>query len=218
MKNNHFVPALKYSWLTRFYDPVIALSTREKVFRKRLLEQAKIHPGGRILDLGCGTGTFVIMLKRSYPTAKVSGLDGDPDILIQAGNKISTAGLDVALDESMSYSTPYSEGEFSTVFSSLFFHHLTSVDKMRTIREVYRVLEPGGFFHVCDWGRPSNPVLRLLALFVQLLDGFEETRDNIKGRLPALIKQAGFEGVNQLGRLNTVFGTLDFISAKKPMS
>lgn len=217
MKENHYVSALKYSWLTRFYDPIVALSTREKVFRRRLLEQAEIHPGDRILDLGCGTGTFAVMLKAHYPNAKVTGLDGDPDILIQAENKISTAGLDVALDQSMSYSTPYSEGEFNIVFSSLFFHHLTSVDKVRTIGEVYRVLEPGGFFHVCDWGRPSNPVSRVMSLCVQLLDGLEVTRDNIEGRLPSFIKGAGFEELSSLGHLETVLGTLDFISAKKPM-
>ena len=218
MKNNHFVPALKYSWLTRFYDPVVAMSTREKVFRGRLLEQAEINPGDRILDLGCGTGTFAVMLKARYPTASVTGLDGDPDILIQAGNKISATGVDVALDESMSYSTPYSGGEFNTVFSSLFFHHLKSVDKVRTIREVYRVLEPGGSFHVCDWGRPSNSVSRVMFLCVQLLDGLEVTRDNIEGRLPSFIKGAGFEEVSQLGHLETVLGTLDFISARKPMN
>ena len=216
LKNIHYVPALKYSWLTRFYDPVVALSTREKVFRAKLLAQAEIHPGDRILDLGCGTGTFAIMLKTRHPAARVTGLDGDPDILIQAQKKKLSAGVDITFDQSMSYSTPYSEGEFDTVFSSLFFHHLKSVDKLRTIREVYRVLEPGGFFHVCDWGRPSNWVSRVMFLCVQLLDGLEVTRDNIEGRLPSFIKEVGFEEVNQLGRVETVMGTLDFISAKKP--
>ena len=217
MKNNHFVPALKYSWLTRFYDPVVALSTRENVFRGRLLEQAEIHPNDRILDLGCGTGTFAVLLKILHPAATVIGLDCDSEILIQAQKKKLSAGVDITFDESMSYSTPYSEGEFDTVFSSLFFHHLKSVDKMRTIREVYRVLEPGGFFHVCDWGRPTNSVSRVMSLCVQLLDGLEVTRDNIEGRLPSFIKAAGFEEVSQLGHLETVLGTLDFISARKPM-
>jgi ubiquinone/menaquinone biosynthesis C-methylase UbiE len=213
--NNHYVPALKHSWLTRFYDPVVALSSREKVFREQLLAQAEINPGDRVLDLGCGTGSFAILLKTRYPTASVTGLDCDPDILIQAKKKTVTAGVDITFDESMSYSTPYTEGEFDTVFSSLFFHHLKSVEKVRTIKEVYRVLKPGGFFHVCDWGRPSNPVSRVMSLCVQLLDGLEVTRDNIEGRLPSFIKGAGFEEVNQLGRLETVLGTLHFISARK---
>jgi len=215
-ENNHYIPALKHPWLTRFYDPVVALSTREKVFRAKLLAQAEINPGDRVLDLGCGTGTFAIMLKTRYPTARVTGLDCDPDILTQAQKKKLSAGVDITFDESMSYTTPYSESEFDTVFSSLFFHHLKSVEKLRTIREVYRVLEPGGFFHVCDWGRPSNSVSRVMSLCVQLLDGLEVTRDNIEGRLPSLIKGVGFEEVNQLGRVETVLGTLHFISAKKP--
>ena len=172
--------------------------------------------GKTILDLGCGTGTFAIMLKTRHPTARVTGLDCDPDILIQAQKKKLSAGVDITFDESMSYTTPYSEATFDTVFSSLFFHHLKSVEKLRTFREVYRVLEPGGFFHVCDWGRPSNSVSRAMSLCVQLLDGLEVTRDNIEGRLPSFIKGVGFEEVNQLGRVETILGTLHFISAKKP--
>ena len=101
-EKKHYVPALKYSWLTRFYDPVVALTTREKVFRANLLAQAEINPGDRVLDLGCGSGTFAIMLKIRHPTARVTGLDCDPAILIQAQKKKLSAGVDITFDESMS--------------------------------------------------------------------------------------------------------------------
>lgn len=218
MKQAHYVPALKYSWLTRFYDPVVALTTREKKFRVRLIEQAGIRPGERILDLGCGTGTFLVMLKSRYPAVELTGLDGDPTILSQAGKKISAAGMNIRLDESMSYSTPYPDGEFDTVFSSLFFHHLNSVEKIRTIREAYRVLKPGGAFHVCDWGRPSNPLSRMMFLGVRFLDGFEVTRDNVKGWLPSFIKGVGFEQHGESNHIETMLGTLDIISVKKPVN
>ncbi len=80
-----------------------------------------------------------------------------------------------------------------------------------------RTLEPGSYFHVCDWGRPSNSVSRVMSLCVQFIDGLEVTRDNIEGRLPSLIKGAGFDDVSLLGRVETILGTLDFISAKKTM-
>lgn len=213
----HYIPALKYSWLTRFYDPVVAFSTREKVFRETLLEQAKIKPDDRILDLGCGTGTFAVLTKTRYPEASVRGLDGDPDILVRAREKVMAACVSVDFDESMSFSTPYSDNEFDTVFSSLFFHHLKSEDKLRTIKEVFRVLRPGGEFHVCDWGRPSNPFSKIAFMGVRLLDGFEVTRDNYEGRLPALINGVGFEGLDEHGHVETMLGTLDFLSAMKPL-
>jgi len=218
VKKHHYVPALKFSWLTHFYDPVVALTTREKVFRKILLEQAKIRAGDRILDLGCGTGTFTVMVKNRYPTASVTGIDGDPDILVMARRKTKAAGIDVALDEGMSFSMPYPKNEFDTVFSSLFFHHLKSEEKVRTMKEVYRVLKPGGKFHVCDWGHPSNSFSKVMSLFVQLLDGFEVTRDNMEGLLPSYIESAGFVELGELSHVETNFGTLDFMSAKKPMN
>jgi len=218
MKKNHYVPALKFSWLTRFYDPVVALATREKVFRENLLERAEIRAGDRILDLGCGTGTFTVMVKSRYPTARVTGLDGDPNILDLARRKTKAARVDVVLDEGMSDSMPYSTDEFDTVFSSLFFHHLRPEEKLRTMKEVYRVLKPGGVFHVCDWGPPSNLFSRVMSLSVRLLDGFEVTRDNFEGRLPAYIERVGFMGLSELGHVETNIGTLDFISANKPMN
>ena len=217
-KNKHYVPALKFSWLTRFYDPVIALATREKVFRANLLEQAEIRSGDRVLDLGCGTATFVIMVKSRYPAARVTGLDGDPDILGLARTKTKAAAVDVALDEGMSNSMPYSADEFDTVFSSLFFHHLRPEEKLRTMKEVFRVLKPGGKFHVCDWGRPSNLYTKTMFLLVQLLDGFDVTRDNMEGRLPSYFESAGFEAFSALGHVDTNLGTLDFMSARKPVS
>ena len=213
---NHYVPALKYSWLTRFYDPIVAMTTREQVFRKSLLEQARVKPGSQILDLGCGTGTFAVMLKNRYPDTKVTGLDCDPDILFLAQKKAMTAGVDILFDESLSYSTPYAEGAFDSVFSSLFFHHLGSVEKLRTIWEVFRVLKPGGQFHVCDWGRPSSLISKIMFTGVRFLDGFEVTRDNVEGRLPSFISKVGFVGLHDLSHIETMLGTLDLFSAKKP--
>lgn len=54
----HYVPALRFHWLTRFYDPLIRVTLREDRFKALLVEQAVPQPGDRILDLGCGTGTL----------------------------------------------------------------------------------------------------------------------------------------------------------------
>jgi len=82
-KNEHktYVPALRFRWLTRHYDRVVGWTTRENVFRRKLLGQAGVGEGDSILDLGCGTGTLAAMLKSGCPAADVQGLDGDPEVL-----------------------------------------------------------------------------------------------------------------------------------------
>jgi SAM-dependent methyltransferase len=82
-----YIPALRFRWLTAVYDPVVALTTRERTFKHRLLSQAQIEPGMRVLDLGCGTGTLAVWLKQRTPAAEVVGLDADPAVLALARRK-----------------------------------------------------------------------------------------------------------------------------------
>src|SRR3712207_3623938 len=92
-----YVPALGIDRLTRLYDPIVRVTTRERTFKRRLLDQAAIVPGDRVLDLGCGTGTLALWAKRREPRAEVTGVDGDPAILEQARAKIAHEGADVRL-------------------------------------------------------------------------------------------------------------------------
>jgi len=87
------------------------------------------------------------------------------------------------------------------------------VNKQRTLAEVRRVLSANGRFLVCDWGKPANPAFRLTFCLVQILDGFEVTRDNALGRLPGFISDAGFKDVTVVDRVSTMLGTLDLITA-----
>lgn len=211
----NYVSALRFRGLTRFYDPVVAVTTREAIFRRRLLDQANLQAGQRVLDLACGSGTMAALIKRLYPGVSVAGLDGDPAILTLARAKAQGANLDIRFDEGLSNVLPYPAAEFDVVFSSLFFHHLDSDGKARTLQEVMRVLRPGGTLHVCDWGRPSNFALQVSFNLVRMLDGFAVTQGNAQGRLPQMMKEAGFADVAVTSTLNTVLGTLDFIVAGK---
>lgn len=209
------VPALRFHWLTRLYDPIVAVTTRESVFRRRLLAQASLQPGDRVLGLGCGSGTMALLIRHRHPAVEVAGLDGDPEILARARAKARHAGADIRFDEGLSWCMPYADMAFDAVFSSLFFHHLHTDDKKRTLREVLRVLRPGGALHICDWGRPANPLLRLSFNLVRLLDGFEVTAENASGLLPQIVRQAGFTRVEVMGTLPTISGVLEFIAAEK---
>lgn len=86
-----YIPALRYDWLTPFYDPLLQFMFREKTFKRQLIRQADLRPGQRVLDLGCGTATLTILIKQMHPDAEVVGLDGDEKALAMARGKIDGA-------------------------------------------------------------------------------------------------------------------------------
>ncbi|HEX8998523.1 MAG TPA: class I SAM-dependent methyltransferase [Blastocatellia bacterium] len=215
-KDEHYIPALSYDRLTFLYDPVVRLTTREAAFKAALLSQAQIQPGQRVLDLACGTATLTIAIKQAHPQATVIGIDGDPAILRRARGKAKQAGVEMQLDEGLSYELPYTDESFDHVLSSLFFHHLTRENKLRTLTEVRRVLKPGGEFHVADWGAPQNGLMKLASQGIVLLDG-ATTKDNFAGQLPVFIRRSGFEAVEETQHFNSLFGTIRLHKAHKPL-
>jgi len=214
--HNNYIPALRYEWLTGFYDTVMDKMMRETTFKQALVRQAWVVKGHRVLDLGCGTATLTLLIKQAHPEAEVTGLDGDPKALEIARNKVAKSGLKITLEEGMAFKLPYPDNSFDRVFSGLLFHHLTREDKVRTLKEVYRVLVPGGELHVADWGKASNTLMRLAFLLVQLLDGFKTTTDNVNGLLPDFFSQAGLQDAQQTARYATMFGTMALHKVRKP--
>ena len=215
-KRADYISALSYRWLTRLYDPVVHWTTREMTFKRRLLLQAGITAGHSVLDLGCGTGTLALLVKSAHPAANVVGIDADPEVLEIARAKAALAGLEINLDRGLTYALPYPDSTFNRVLSSLVFHHLSRTDKERTLREVLRVLKPGGEFHLADWGFPQNRLMRWVFFLVQLLDGFTTTGDNVAGLLPILLKRSGLVAATQTASYNTLFGTIRLYMGRKP--
>ncbi|MGH8629956.1 MAG: methyltransferase domain-containing protein [Burkholderiales bacterium] len=216
MSTERYVPALAYSWLTPAYDAVVRYTTRERLFKAALLGQAGLVNGQRVLDLACGTGTLTVAAKQQVPGAEIVGLDGDPAILARARAKAEHAGTAIRFDQALSYEMPYADASFDRVLSSLFFHHLSAEGKRRTFTEIHRVLKPGGELHVADWGQAANPLMRLAFLGIQLLDGFTNTADNVRGRLPEFMREAGFPEVREIRRFTTMWGTLSLYRARRP--
>src|SRR3954471_8458219 len=106
-RRQQFVPALRFDALTRLYDPVVAITSRERGFKRRLLEHARIKDGEAVLDVACGTGTLAIEIKKERPKAKVSALDGDRSILTRARAKAKAAGVKVNFQHGTSNELPY---------------------------------------------------------------------------------------------------------------
>jgi ubiquinone/menaquinone biosynthesis C-methylase UbiE len=210
-----YIPALRFRPLTAWYDFIIRSTIRESTFKSRLIEETKLQPGNRALDLGCGTGTLTLLLKSRYPQVEVLGIDPDPQILQMARSKSTQSGIDVAFEQAFSFALPFPDDSFDCVVSSLVFHHLTRENKLRSLREALRILRSGGHLYIADFGAPQNPLLRASFFFVQLFDGFESTRDNVAGLLPGFIRDSGFSAVTETACFATLFGTIRLMRAQK---
>ena len=154
-------------------------------------------------------------IKQQYPDARVIGLDADPHILEIAREKAIRAGVEIEFLEANAADIPLQENSVQRVVSSLFFHHLLPDSKAQVLAEVFRVLEANGEMHISDWGKPSNGLMRAMFFFVQLLDGFACTRDNVAGRLPGFVEAAGARQVHNYDCYDTVLGTLRLLRATK---
>ena len=212
-----FIPALRFEALTPVFDPLVRVTTRERTFKRRLLDLAAVRPGEAVLDIGAGTGTLALMVKEDVPDARVTGLDADPAILAQARSKAAESGADVDFVEGSGTELPFADGSFDVVLSTLFFHHLSGADKRAAAGEVRRVLKPGGRLHVADWGKPTGPGMAALFLPVRMVDGFDVTAENVRGELPAVFSGAGLADASLDGELRTPSGTLALYSAAKPL-
>src|SRR4051794_1373974 len=208
-----FLPALRFQALTRFYDPLMAATMRERVWRRRLVELAAPRPCEHVLDVGCGTGTLALELAHRSPGATIAGVDADDEMLSRARTKAADAGVAIDLRRAMAQELPFADATFDAVVTSLFFHHLRRDDKLAVGAELARVMRPGARLVIADWGRPGDRLMRLAAQSIRLLDGAETTADNLSGRLPSLLEQAGFTSVAERESVRTPFGVMVLITA-----
>ncbi len=189
-----YLPAAGRDWALPLYDPLVKLLGTD-VARRALLDQAALSSTHRVLDIGCGTGTLVTLIKRLHPLTDVVGLDPDPKALARARKKATRARFSIAFDQGFSDELPYADASFDRVLSSFMFHHLRAQDREKTLREVRRVLKPGGSLHLLDFKGADAQEGGWLARWIH---SSHRLSDNSPGQILTLMNNAGFVDSRQV--------------------
>ena len=146
---------LVIQWAAR-YDLLAWLLTRgrERALRERLINLAGLEPGSSVLDIGCGTGTLAIAATRHVgASGEVYGIDASPPMIARAMWKAKKASANVVFQAAAAERLPFPDHRFDVVLSTLMLHHLPRTTREQCLREVARVLKPGGHILAVDFGR-----------------------------------------------------------------
>ena len=182
-----------------FFEPIIMLGKLAR-YNKEIISLLNLVGHHRVLDLGCGTGVLTRAIGDKLNAGKggvAIGIDAAAKMIAVARRKreTETCRFDVAAAEEL----PYEDSSFDAVVSSMFFHHVPLDLKKRGLGEARRVLKSGGKLIVADMHAPHSFFGFVISYTARYFFMQPEIGENIRGVLPGLIEDAGFNAPSLAG-------------------
>ena len=137
----------------------VASAGRDRVWRRHTVRQAEVQPNDRILDIACGTGDLARAFARAQPRL-VLGLDFAGDMLRRAVDRTSETQLWVQAD---ALRLPFADGSFDITACAFGVRNFQDLES--GLREMHRVLKPGGRAMILEFTMPTSALLRGLYHF-----------------------------------------------------
>jgi ubiquinone/menaquinone biosynthesis C-methylase UbiE len=201
-----FIPGPGVEWLLPFYDPFTRLIGLDRS-RRELIDRAMLQPLQRVLDIGCGTGTLAVLIKKLHPAVDVVGLDPDERALARATRKAQRAGARISFDLGFSDALDYPGASFDQVFSSFMWHHLGRAEKEATLREIGRVLKPAGCLRLLDFAGPESGQ----SWHARRLHMHRRLSDNGEGTVFTLMADAGLTNARAAAGRAVLGGSIQIV-------
>lgn len=172
------------------YDFLASLGDIKGFYRK-VSSQLPLQAGSRVLDLGCGTGSFAVeVAEKIGPSGSYDGVDLSVQQLEHARKKTADLPMPCAFHQCSIDDLPFEAARFDLVVSITTFHHVPSRVRRAAIRETARVLKPGGNFALIDLNRPRWSLGGAAGFLLYLFNGFDPAlEDHWKNRFPHLCKE-----------------------------
>jgi demethylmenaquinone methyltransferase / 2-methoxy-6-polyprenyl-1,4-benzoquinol methylase len=129
-------------------------------WRSFLVSRIEAGPGDTVLDVASGTGAVAIELARRHG-CRVVGVDQSPEMLAEGRRRVEAAGLGerVELRDGRAEDLPFDDGAFDGLTFTYLLRYVD--DPAATMRELARVVRPGGRIAMLEFSVPSRPLPRL---------------------------------------------------------
>ncbi|GAA3579335.1 hypothetical protein GCM10022419_071020 [Nonomuraea rosea] len=165
----------------------IAFAGGRRAAFTRLAAAGRPRAGDRVLDVGCGTGYLSRILSRAVTAdGHVTGLDPSP-AMIGYATRHAPSNCTYVLSEGQA--PPFPDGSFDLVVSSLAVHHIPADARPEALRQMFRVLRPGGRLLIGEFRPPRNHLAQgLIGLFTG-----PAMRHSPRDLLGTMIPDAGFQ-------------------------
>lgn len=151
-------------------NSVLSLGIHSR-WRKRAVRLAATKPGMSVLDCATGTGDLAMEFKRATGSqGKVVGTDFCADMMITAPEKAAQAGLEIRYETADAMDLPYEDNSFD--IASISFGIRNVDEPVRALREMARVVRPGGRVVVIEFGQPKGVFGALFRLYCNVIVPF----------------------------------------------
>lgn len=135
-------------------NDVLSMGTH-RLWRREAVRRAGVKAGDAVLDCATGTGDLALAFRRAVgPSGTVVGTDFNADMLAAAPGKAKAAGLDITFQVADVMALPFPDGAFDV--SSISFGIRNVDSPVQALRELGRVLKPGGRAVVLEFGQPEG--------------------------------------------------------------
>ena len=129
----------------------------KRYFDRKALAGLKFPVDGKLLDLCCGSGDLSEQFARKYPAAEITGLDYSSEML-KVFSRRTARFKNVSHLQGSCYELPFADGTFDAVVIGYGLRNLEF--PLKGLKEIHRVLKPGGGIGCVDLGKPTNPLFK----------------------------------------------------------